>query len=226
MPFSSWYFLGFKWWKMDGLDFAIWICQKQYYDPAKRECLRKLVADQSDLDWTSRILKLLHLGHPNIFNKIKSGQENIWVTDLALAQSQRSGSFPKLFQADIYPDLAGITIKKVSGEDRPDFAPKDLAFDVIVTICPAAENCPSPILHRQQIPHWTPEQQKLVGRYTTGPLFTHWTRIWKTVLLLMLLNNLRTKNPDLTSVTYCTQPYYRWIEILNSYKNSQSLALI
>ena len=67
MPFSSWYFLGFKWWKMDGLDFAVWVCQKQYYDPVKKEELKSLVANQTDLDWSSWILKLLHLGHPNIF---------------------------------------------------------------------------------------------------------------------------------------------------------------
>lgn len=174
---------------MDGLDFAVWICQKQYYDADKKEKLKQLVSDQSGLDWTAWILKLLNLGHPNIFNRIKSGQENIWVTDLTLAQSQRSGAFPKLFQGNIYPDLAGISIKKVSGEDRPDYSADDLAFDVILTICPAADNCPSPILHRQQIPQWTAEQQKMVGRYTTGPLFTHWTKIWKFILPVTALPN-------------------------------------
>ena len=162
---------------MDGLDCAIWICQKQYYNPDQREALVQLVANQTKFEWSEWMLKLLNLGHPNILNKIKTGHENIWVTDLTLAQNQRSGAFPKLFQGNIYPDLAGITIKKVSGEDRPGYVSTDIAFDVILTICPAAENCPNPILHRQHIPQWTPEQHQMAGRYTTGPLFTHWTRI-------------------------------------------------
>ena len=177
MPFSSVHFLQFKWWRCPGLDCAIWVCQKKYYNQETRNKLVQLVANQSELDWSAWLLKLFHLGHPNIFQKIHSGCENLWITDLTIAQSQRSGAFPRLFQGDVYPEIAGITIKKVLGSDRPNVIDTDLTFDVILTLCPAADECPTPILHRQHIPHWTNEQKQLAGRYTTGPLFTHWTKI-------------------------------------------------
>ena len=177
MPFSSAHFLQFKWWRLPGLDCAIWVCQKQFYSQEKRNKLVQLVADQTELEWSNWIIKLLNLGYPNILQKIQSGHENIWITDLYLAQCQRSGAFPRLFQGELYPEISGITIKKVPGSDRPDVIDTDLTFDIIVTLCSAADECPTPILHRQHIPHWTPEQKQLAGRYTTGPLFTHWTKI-------------------------------------------------
>lgn len=177
MPFSSTLFLGFKWWRTPGLDFAVWVCQKQFYNPENRAKVAETVRNQTPLDWSVWILKLLNLGHPSVLSQIQSGQENIWITDLTLAQNHRSGAFPRLFQGEIYPEIAGITIKKVLGTDRPDANEIDLFFDLIVTMCPASDMCPSPILHRNQIPQWTIEQREMVGRYTTGPLFTHWTKL-------------------------------------------------
>ena len=177
MPFSSHLFLGFKWWRTSGLDLAVWVCQKRYFDPEKRAKLTKMVQNQTPIEWSSWLIKLLNLGHPSVMSQIQSGHENIWITDLTLAQNHRSGSFPRLFQGDIFPEIAGITFKKVLGSERPNVNESDLTFDVILTLCPASEECPTPILHRNQIPQWTIEQREMVGRYTTGPLFTHWTKM-------------------------------------------------
>ena len=77
----------------------------------------------------------------------------------------------------MYQDIAGITIKKVIGEDRPGHYVNDMVLDIILTVSPAKKETPIPVLHRKHIPHWTREQVATVGRYTTGPLFTHWTGI-------------------------------------------------
>ena len=61
--------------------------------------------------------------------------------------------------------------------DRPEYQPSDLAYDVILTLCPESKDHPKPIFHRQNIPQWTDDQIKTIGRYTTGPLFTHWTKL-------------------------------------------------
>lgn len=177
MPHASFWFVYFKWWNATGIDAAIWICQKQFYNPLQRQELKNLVQGQSDLQWSQLMVKLLALGTPSILDQLQAGKENIWVTDVTIAQSQRSGYFPQLFQGTTYPDIAGITIKKVAGEDRPGHNPNDMVLDIILTVSPAERDTPTPVLHRQHIPHWTKEQVASVGRYTTGPLFTHWTKI-------------------------------------------------
>ena len=177
MPHASFWFVHFKWWTAPGIDAAIWICQKQFYDPIKRKDVTDTVRAQTNIEWSQWMIKLLNLGYPAILNQLQSGRENIWVTDVAIAQFQRSGSFPRLFQGSTHPSIAGITIKKVAGDDRPGLNPSDLVLDIILTVYPNERDAPGPVLHRQHIPHWTREQIATVGRYTTGPLFTHWTKI-------------------------------------------------
>ena len=177
MPHSSFWFVHFKWWSATGIDAAIWVCQKQFYDPEQRQTLEELVRSQTSVQWSEWLFKLFSLGHPAILAQLQTGHDNIWVTDVAIAQFQRSGAFPKLFQGNLYPNIAGITIKKVAGDDRPGIKSDDLVLDIIITVCPSSKDTPSPVLHRQQIPHWTREQIAVVGRYTTGPLITHWTKI-------------------------------------------------
>ena len=167
----------FKWWSANGIDAAIWICQKQFYDPIKRNEISALIQNQTEIQWTQWLLKMFNLGFPTILDKLQSGHDNIWITDVAIAQFQRSEVFPKLFQGNVYPCIAGITIKKVVGDDRPGHKPDDLVLDIILTVYPADKDAPGPVLHRQHIPHWTKEQIATVGRYTTGPLFTRWTKI-------------------------------------------------
>ena len=177
MPHSSFWFVHFKWWNATGIDAAIWVCQKQFYDPTQRKQIEETVRNQTNLQWTDWIMKLFVSGHPAILEQLQTGHDNIWVTDVAIAQWQRSNFFPRLFQGTVYPNIAGITIKKVAGDDRPGLNPGDLVLDIILTVYPSSKDAPSPVLHRQQIPHWTKEQIATVGRYTTGPLITHWTKI-------------------------------------------------
>ena len=177
MPFSSGYFLAFKWWTIPGVDAAIWICQKRYYQATDRAALAETVRNQTDLDWTLWLTKLLNLGQPAILDRLKTGTDNIWLTDVTISQYQRTGIFPQLFHNVHFPDIAGITLKTIPGSDRPDAKPTDLILDIIVTITPADMDTPSPVLHRQQIPLWTEDQRTGFGRYTTGPVFTQWDRI-------------------------------------------------
>lgn len=167
----------FKWWTATGIDAAIWICQKKYYDPAARNDIKEAIQIQTNVQWSQWMTKLLALGRPAILDQLQSGTENIWVTDVTIAQYQRSEIFPRLFQGSTHPDIAGITIKKVAGEDRPGHNPDDMVLDIILTVYPPEKDAPTPVLHRQHIPHWTKDQIATVGRYTTGPLFTHWTKI-------------------------------------------------
>ena len=136
-----------------------------------------MIRAQTNVQWSSWLFKLFNLGHPAILEQLQSGHDNIWVADVAIAQFHRSGAFPRLFYDTVYPNIAGITIKKVAGDDRPGLQDGDLVLDIILTLCPSTKDAPSPVLHRQQIPHWTKEQIAEVGRYTTGPLITHWTKI-------------------------------------------------
>ena len=177
MPYSSFSFLHFKWWSATGIDLAIWICQKQFFDENARTKLRTQVAETSDLEWTKIVMNILQTGHPDTLTRLKKGVENLWLTDLHLAQCQRSGSFPLIFSGEIPSILAGITLKKIPGNDRQLPNPADMTLDVIITLCPPSDILTNPVLHRQHIPQWTNAQISQNGRYTTGPLFTHWTKI-------------------------------------------------
>ena len=177
MPYSSGYFLHFKWWKMTGVDASIWMCQKQFYQAPDRIKLARLAQNQTDIDWSSWMVKLFALGQPTVFDRLKGGSPALWITDMTISQSQRSGFFPQLFHDEIYPDIAGITIKTIAGSERPDANPNDIIVDIIITFCPAMADPPTPVLHRQQIPKWTEDQKQGFGRYTTGPYFTHWEKI-------------------------------------------------
>ena len=125
--------------------------------------------------WSNR---LMALGRPSILEKLNSGITTIWLTELTIAEKQRSGKFPKLFHGNIFPEIAGITIKKVDRQDRPGLCSNDMCLDIIITF---AINCydhlPNPIFHREQLPDWTVQQRQIFGRHTTGPLFTHWHKI-------------------------------------------------
>ena len=177
MPYSSFSFLQFKWWSTPGLDMAVWICQKQFFDENTRSKLKTQIVDTTDLEWTKIMINILQTGYPDILTRLNNGTENIWITDLHIAQCQRSGSFPKIFTGEVNSIMAGITIKKIPGSDRQTPNVNDIALDVIITICPPSDILTNPVLHRQHIPQWTDTQISQNGRYTTGPLFTHWTKI-------------------------------------------------
>lgn len=177
MSHASYWFLQFKWWTATGVDAAVWICHKHFHNPTDRTNLVNAIRNQTNTDWSNWMLKLLNLGTPAIFDQIQSGHDNIWVTDVTIENSQRLGVFPEIFQNETRSRVAGIIIKKVADADRPGQHPNDLVLDVIITVHPKDEEAPGPVLHRQQIPHWTREQIATFGRYTTGPLVTHWTKI-------------------------------------------------
>ena len=174
---ASYSFLYFKWWNMTGLNCAVWYCQKQF-NRRDKEILTNRIKCESIPEQTVWLNTLFSLGRPSLFHKLTTGNEKIWVTDLTVAEKQRSGKFPKLFHlVPLYPEIAGITIKKVDGSDRPGLCATDLCVDVIITFAPPSEeNTPSPVFHREQLPDWTAQQRHLYGRHTTGPLFTHWLK--------------------------------------------------
>ena len=156
---------------------AVWYCQKQM-NAEQKKILSDQIKTETDLEQSIWVNRLMALGRPSILEKINSGNTTIWLTDLTIAEKQRSGKFPKLFHGNIFPEIAGITIKKVDGQDRPGLNVNDICLDIIITF---AYNCydylPNPVFHREQLPDWTLQQRHLFGRDTTGPLFTHWHKI-------------------------------------------------
>ena len=173
---TAYVFLQFRWWKMPGLNCAIWYCHKKY-TTAQKALLLNDISMETENDRSIWMVRLLNLGRPSLLSKLQSGTDYIWVTDLTINEKQRSELFPKLFHGSLNPDIAGITIKKVDGRDRPNYHENDLCVDVVITFYPADEAIsPSPIFHREQIPDWSAQQRTLLGRHTTGPLFTPW---WK-----------------------------------------------
>ena len=177
MPGASYAFLQFKWWNLPGLNCAVWYCQKKF-SPEQKSELVNLIQNETVTEQSIWMTKMFTIGRPSILEKIAAGSETIWLTDLTIAEKQRSGKFPQLFQGNIYPQIAGITIKKVEGSDRPALNPTDTCLDVIITLTTgSADPVPNPVFHREQLPDWTVQQRHLYGRNTTGPLFTHWTKI-------------------------------------------------
>ena len=79
MPYSSNKFLAFKWWRFPGIDFAIWVCQDQYNENDKTY-MKKLINSQTDIDWSTWLVKLLQIGRPSIMDRLKKGEKNIWLT--------------------------------------------------------------------------------------------------------------------------------------------------
>ena len=176
MKSASWSFLYFKWWNITGVNCAVWYCHK-HFNEADRETLISTIASETVADCSSWLNTLFSLGRPSILRKIFAGNEKIWVTELTVAEKQRSEKFPKLFHGTLFPQVAGITIKKVDGQDRPGLNPTDICLDVILTIVPPdVDIVPNPVFHREQLPDWTVQQRHLYGRHTTGPLFTHWLK--------------------------------------------------
>ena len=177
MPGASWAFLQFKWWNIPGLNCAVWYCHKQF-NAEDKASLVSLIQQETVPDRTCWLNRLLAFGRPSILEKIFAGNDKIWITDLTVAEKQRSGKFPKLFHGDLFPQVAGITIKKVDGQDRPALDPTDICVDIIITFTTSsADPVPNHVFHREQLPDWTVQQRHLYGRHTTGPLFTHWCKI-------------------------------------------------
>ena len=177
MPGASYAFLQFKWWNLSGLNCAVWYCQK-HFGPEEKKQLVQMIQNETTLEQSIWMNRLFTIGNPSVLEKIATGSETIWITDLTMAEKQRSGKFPQLFQGNIYPQIAGITIKKVDGRDRPGLNPADTCVDVIITMTTqSADPIPNPVFHREQLPDWTVQQRHLFGRNTTGPLFTHWTKL-------------------------------------------------
>ena len=177
MPGASWAFLHFKWWNISGVNCAVWYCHK-HFDTEARTQLANMIRLETVPEQSCWLNKLFATGSPTILEKIVSGNDKIWVTDLTIAEKQRSGKFPKLFQGNIFPQIAGITIKKVDGQDRPALDRADICVDIMITFTTSdADPIPNPIFHREQLPDWTVQQRHLYGRHTIGPLFTHWCKI-------------------------------------------------
>ena len=161
---------------MPGLNCAIWYCHKKY-DTMQKEILLREIEAETESARSIWMVRLFNLGRPSLLEKLQTGTDCIWITDLTINEKQRSELFPRLFHNQLNPDIAGITIKKVDGRDRPNYRDTDICVDIVITLYPTGEEiAPSPIFHREQIPDWSAQQRTLLGRHTTGPLFTPW---WK-----------------------------------------------
>ena len=175
MPFSSDSFLLFKWWRIPGLDAAVWFCHHGIADNNLVRNLSNAIQSLDDRQLTNWLISMLNLGQPSALCRIISGVENIWVTGQSIAKKQVDGHFPKYF-CDLYNlKIAGIITNRVNGSDRPDRVPSDYCLDIIFTF--VTNDSLLPIYHRERIPQWTSTQQTTIGRYTTGPLSTAWSKI-------------------------------------------------
>ena len=175
MPFSSNTFISFKWWRSPGIDAAVWFCHNDITDGAILLNLSRSIRNLNGWQLSNWLISVFNLGTPSILSRINTGIENIWVTGQSIIKMQKDGHFPDPFYDTINIKMAGIIANRVNGSDRPDHVPTDYCLDIICTFT-TNENAP-PILHRERIPQWTSAQRTTIGRYTTGPLTTIWSRI-------------------------------------------------
>ena len=175
MPFSSNTFLQFKWWRSPGLDAAVWFCHHGIADTDLIFNLSRAIQSLDDRQVTNWIISMLNIGQPSVLSRIISGIKNIWVTGQSVTSTQKEGRFPKYFNNFRNLKTAGIITNRVDGFDRPDRVPSDYCLDIIVTF--VTNDSLSPICQRERIPQWTSTQQSTIGRYTTGPLSTVWSKV-------------------------------------------------
>ena len=175
MPYSSTKFLGFKWWRIPGVDAAVWFCHNMDVASNPSTQLTRTIQDLDDRLLSSWLISVFNIGKPSAFSRVISGIENIWVTAQSITKHSEDGHFPNYFQNRQNLKVTGIIINTVDGSDRPDRKLSDYCLDIIVTF--TSSNSIPPIYHRERIPQWTSTQRSTIGRYTTGPLTTVWSKI-------------------------------------------------
>ena len=175
MPYSSNSFLCFKWWRTPGIDAAVWFCHTETEEASSLSQLPRAILDLDDIKISHLLISMFHLGQPSTWNRIYSGNQNIWVTGQTIAKGQGDGQFPIYFENIDNLKIAGIIINRVDGSDRPNYVASDMCLDIIFTF--VLNSKLPPIYHRERIPEWTSSQQSTFGRYTTGPLSTVWSKV-------------------------------------------------
>ena len=174
MPLSSLNFLHFKWWRCPGIDAAVWFVHKEITSATLQKELNRSISKYSDIQLSKWLVPILSLGQPSVINRLSTGTENIWITDKTLIQEQTFVQLLRHFSSDKL-QIAGIIINRTDGSDRPDSKMDDYCLDVIITFTTFSSTLP--IYHRERIPQWSTTQRSTIGRYTTGPLFSAWSKI-------------------------------------------------